>query len=81
VLFVGMYVKLRLSVNVRHSISSVCRGVMLELFCRPMRAISLLKSPYSIWEWFGCAMICCVICFLDYFDVLDVFQMGRHIYV
>jgi hypothetical protein len=35
---------------------------MLESFCRPMKAISLLKSPHSIWKWFGCVMICCVIC-------------------
>ena len=44
----GIYVRLRLSVNVRHSISSTCGGVMVESFRRPIRAMSLLKSPHNI---------------------------------
>ncbi len=68
-----MYVKLRLSVNVRHSISSACGGVMLESFCLPTRTISLLKSPHSMWEWFGWALIWLCYLLLDYGDVLDVF--------
>ena len=38
----------RLFVNVRHSISSVCGGVVLCLFWRPIRAMSLLKSPHRM---------------------------------
>ena len=34
--------------NVRHSISSVCGGVMLDSFCLPIRAMSLLKSLHSM---------------------------------
>ena len=39
--------------NVRHSISSVCGGVVVYPFCRPIRAISLLKSPHKICVWLG----------------------------
>ena len=44
----GMYVSWRLSVNVRHSLSSSCGGVVVYPFCRPLRAISLLKSPHMM---------------------------------
>ena len=39
--------------NVRHSISSDCGGVVVYPFCRPIRAISLLKSPHRICVWLG----------------------------
>ena len=48
--------------NVCHSMSSACGGVMSVSFVLPIRAMSLLKSPHSICKWFGCALICCVIC-------------------
>ena len=47
--------------NALHSVSSVCGGVVFWSLCRPIRAISLLKSPHRMWVWFGCAVICCVI--------------------
>ena len=47
--------------NVRHSISSVWGGVVLNSFCLPIRAISLLKSPHSMCVWFGCELSWCVI--------------------
>ena len=51
--------------NVRHSMSSGCGGVVLWSLYRPIRAMSLLKSPHKMWMWFGCAMVCCVIsCFI-----------------
>ena len=34
--------------NVRHSMSSICEDVMLDSFCLPIRAMSLLKSPHSM---------------------------------
>ena len=33
-------------------------GVNLYSFWRPISAMSLLKSPHSIYVWFGCASIC-----------------------
>ena len=62
----GMYVSWRLFVNVRHSISSVCGGVVVCSFCLPIRAMSLLKSPHRMCMWFGwfvacCVMFCCII--------------------
>ena len=57
----GIYVSLRLFVNVRHSISSACGGVVMYPFCRPMRAISLLKSPHKMCVWFGWFVVCCII--------------------
>ncbi len=47
--------------NARHSMSSVWGGVVLNSFCRPIRAMSLLKSPHNMYVWFGCVVICCVI--------------------
>ena len=46
--------------NVRHSISSTCGGVVLYSFWRPIRAMSLLKSPHIICVWFGWLVVCCV---------------------
>ena len=43
--------------NVRHSMSSVWGGVWLYSFCRPIRAMSLLKFPHSIYVWSGCVAI------------------------
>ena len=44
----------------RHSISAACGGVMLCSFWRPIRAMSLLKSPHRACIWFGWSMVCCV---------------------
>ena len=33
-------------------------GVNLCSFWHPISAMSLLKSPHSIYVWFGCASIC-----------------------
>lgn len=46
------------------SISSGCGGVVLCSFCRPIRAMSLLKSPHSMCMWLGCIAVCykCHIC-------------------
>ena len=64
-LFVGMHLSRMEFVKALHSVSSVCGGVMFRSLCRPIRAISLLKSPHSMWVWFGCVVICCVIsCFI-----------------
>ena len=62
----GIYVSWRLFVNVCHSISSACGGVITYSFCLPIRAMSLLKSPHRISVWFGwlvfcCVMFCCII--------------------
>ena len=34
--------------NVHHSMSSVCGGVLLDPLCLHIRAMSLLKSPHSM---------------------------------
>ena len=60
-LFVGMYVSWRLFINVFHSVFSVCGGVVMYSFCRPIKAMSLLKSPHTMCMWFGWLVICCVI--------------------
>ena len=65
-MLVGIYVRDRLSTYIFHSISSSCGGVNLCSFCRPISAMSLLKSPHSMYVWFGCAsiyslMVCCVV--------------------
>ena len=57
-MLVGIYVRSKLLVYVFHSRSSSCGGMNLCSFCRPISAISLLKSPHSIYVWFGCASIC-----------------------
>ena len=57
-MLIGIYVGGKLSIYVFHSRSSSCRGVNLCSFCHPISAISLLKSPHSIYVWFGCASIC-----------------------
>ena len=68
-LFVGTYVSCRLFVNVRHSMSSACGSVVLCSFCRPIRAISLLKSSQRMCVWFECLVICCVIvCWINGMD-------------
>ena len=65
-MLVGIYVRDRLSAYIFHTRSSSYGGMNLCSFCRPISAISLLKSPHSIYVWFGCAsicilMVCCVI--------------------
>ena len=58
-----VYSKLRLSVNTSHCVSSAWGRVLLFSFCLPMSAMSLLKSPYSIYVWFGYVLICvCMSC-------------------
>ena len=57
----GMYVNWRLSVNLHHSMCFVCGGVVLYLFCRPIRAMSLLKYPHKMCMWLGCVVVCCAI--------------------
>ena len=65
-MLVGIYVRDKLSTYIFHTRSSSCGGVSLCSFCHPIRAISLVKSPHSIYVWFGCAsicilMVCCMI--------------------
>ena len=65
-MLVGIYVRDKLSAYIFHNMSSSCRGVNLCSFCCPISAMSLLKSPQSIYVWFGCAsililMVCCMI--------------------
>ena len=57
-MLVGIYVRDRLSTYIFNNMSSSCRGVNLCSFCRPISAMSLLKSPHSMYVWFGCASIC-----------------------
>ena len=58
--------------NARHSLSSTCGGVMLCSFCRPINAISLLKSPQRIIVWFGELVMCCVIvCWICGIDLMS----------
>ena len=45
------------SVYAFHIRSSSLGGVFPCSFCRPMRAISLLKSPHSMYVLFGYAVI------------------------
>jgi len=45
-------------VNARHSMSSVCGGVMVCSFWRPIRAMSSLKSLHSMYVCVGCFVIC-----------------------
>ena len=33
---------------------------MLCSFCRPIRAMSLLKSPHNMCIWLKCVVVCCV---------------------
>ena len=56
----GMYISCKLFVNVCHSRSSVCGGVVMYSFWRPIRAMSLLKSPHRTCMWFGWLVVCCV---------------------
>jgi hypothetical protein len=51
----------RLFVNARHSISSACGGVVMYLFCLPIKAMSMLKSPHRMCMWLGWLVVCCVI--------------------
>ena len=65
-LFGGIYAKDKLSAYIFHTRSSSCRGVNLCSLCHPISAISLLKSPHSIYMWVGFAsicvlMVCCMI--------------------
>ena len=65
-MLVGMYVRGRLSTYIFHSMSSSCGGVNLCSFCRPISAMSLLKSPHNMYVWFGCASICSLmVCCMD----------------
>ena len=45
-MFVGIYSRLRVVVKFFHWMSSSCGGVVVLLFCLPLSAISLLKSPH-----------------------------------
>ena len=65
-MLVGIYARDRLLVYVFHLRSSSCEGVNLCSFCLPISAIPLLKSPHSIYVWFGCVsisllMVCCMV--------------------
>ena len=55
--FLGMYVNAIFSVYALHIRSSSFGGIFPCLFCRPMRAISLLKLPHNMYVWFGYAVI------------------------
>ena len=57
VVFVGMYVNAMFSIYAFHIRSSSLGGVFPYSFCRPMRAISLLKSPHSMYVWFEYVVI------------------------
>ena len=63
-MFVGIYSRLRVVVKFFHWMSSSCGGVLLLLFCLPISAISLLKSPHKMCVWFWCAVIWLVIAVL-----------------
>ena len=58
VIFVGIYVRDKLSIYLLHNRSSSCGEVNLCSFWRPISAMSLLKSLLSIYVWFRCASIC-----------------------
>ena len=65
-MLVGIYARDKLSVYVFHLRSSSCGGVNLCSYCLPISAISLLKSPHSMFVWFGCMsisllMVCCIV--------------------
>ena len=49
----GTYVSCRLSVNARQFMSSISGGVIVCSFWRPIRAMSLLKSPHNMCVWCG----------------------------
>ena len=57
-MLVGIYVRDKLSAYIFHIMPSSYGGVNLCSFCRPISAMSLLKSPHNIYVWFGCASIC-----------------------
>ena len=57
-MLVGIYVRDKLLAYIFHNMSSSYGGMNLCSFCRPISAMSLLKSPHSIYVWFGCASIC-----------------------
>ena len=48
-MLVGMYSRLRDVVKFFHWKSSSCGGVLVLLFCLLLSAISLLKSPQSVY--------------------------------
>ena len=48
-MLVGIYVRDKLSTYIFHARSSSCGGVSLCSFYRSISAISLLKSPHSIY--------------------------------
>ena len=56
----GTYVSCRLFVNACQSTSSTSGGVIVCSFWRPIRAMSLLKSPHSMCVWCGWFVICWV---------------------
>ena len=65
-MLVGIYVRDKLSAYIFHNMSSSCGGINICSFCRPISVMYLLKSPHSIYVWFGCAsicilMVCCII--------------------
>ena len=60
-MLVGMYSRLRDVVKYFHCRSSSWGGVLVLLVCLPRSAISLLKSPHSMYMWFGCVVIWLVI--------------------
>ena len=57
-MLVGIYVRDKLSAYIFHTRSFSCGGMNLCSFCRPISAISILKSPHSIYVWFECVSIC-----------------------
>ena len=61
---VGIYSRLRVEVKFFHWMSSSCGGVLPLLFCRPVSAMSRLKSPHKMCIWFGCVFIWLVIAVL-----------------
>ena len=65
-MLVGIYARDKLSVYVFHLRSFSCGGVNLCSYYLPISAIFLLKSPHSIYVWFGCVsisllMVCCIV--------------------
>jgi hypothetical protein len=79
---VGTYVSCRLFINVRHSKSSACGGVVLCSFWRPIRAIPLLKSPQSMCVWFECLLICFImVCWIIGMDLMFSACDGIYMYI
>lgn len=81
-MFVGIYLSCNAYVNARHSISYGCGGVVLWSFCRPIKAISILKSPHRMYVWFGYVVICCVIvCFIIWMYLVSSGCVGIYMFI